>query len=160
MGGQLLVRGLALLALACAACSGATGPSPTIAGTWHVTVQQPMPRMPGTLTPSTFDVVIMPVPESTFAVTAMPALFWSQGPVTYDTLTSITHFSGDSPDSILSFSEFCNGLLCAITFRARLNRTRDTLTGGTLQPYDTVTVNGRLFLQTIPGLIADFTAHK
>jgi hypothetical protein len=157
MARRLLVWGLSWFAAA--SCSGSTGPSPTIAGTWHVTVQQPMPLMPGTLTPSTFDVVITPVPESAFAVTAMPALLWSQGPFTYDTLPAIGHRSPDSPDSILSFEEVCRSLLCEIFFRGRLNRTRDTLTGGMLQPYDTVTINGRVFLQTMP-VIANFTAHK
>ncbi len=100
------------------ACSGSTNPSPTIAGVWHVTV---LSLDSGTVAPSTFTVVITPVTESTFAV-AMPRIVWSVGPVTYDTLARIGHYQGDSPDSTLTFEEWCKSLKCFLSFRARMNQ--------------------------------------
>jgi hypothetical protein len=138
------------------ACAETSSPRPTIAGTWHVIVQR---VDSGTLTPSIFTVVIRVATESTFTVT-MPPLVWSEGPVRYDTIAQITRFQGDSPDSTLTFEEWCKSITCAVTFRAIMNQTRDTLPSGTLQFWDTVTVNGRLFVQTIRGGSGHFVAHK
>jgi len=41
-----------------------------------------------------------------------------------------------------------------------MNQTRDTLPSGTLQFWDTVTVNGTLFVQTIRGGSGHFVAYK
>ena len=153
---RLLCLGLGSLAAVSAACSGPTSPAPTIAGTWHVTVQS---VDSGTLTPTTFTVLITPATESTFTVT-MPPIVWSEGPVSYDTLPKITRFQDDSPDSTLAFEEWCRTLKCVLTFRARMNQGRDTLTSGSLLFWDTVTVNNTLWLQTIPGAGGRFVARK
>src|SRR5258708_8086498 len=113
----------------------------------------------GTVAPSTFTVVITPVTESTFAV-AMPRIVWSVGPVTYDTLASIGHYQGDSPDSTLTFEEWCKSLKCFLSFRARMNQARDTLNSKSLLFFDTVTVNNQLWLQNILWAGGRFVAYK
>ena len=152
---RVVLLGLPLLAPALVGCSDSTTPSPTIAGTWKVTIQS---VRTGTLTPSQFDVVITPATESTFTV-VMPPIVWSVGPVTYDTIAQINHVDGDHPDSTLLFEEFCRSLTCALSFRARMNPSRDSLEGG-LMFWDTVTVEGTLYLQTIAGTGGAFVAHK
>ena len=161
MARRLLGSGIAFLAAAYAACSGSTGPSPTIAGTWHVTVQSlyAVGESTPTLTPSTFDVIIKPATQSTFTV-AMPPLVWSRGPVTYDTLPMITLLQIYPPDTSLDLEEWCKSMTCAISFSARLNQARDTLTWGNVNFLDTVTINNTFYLQTIPGVAGSFVAHK
>jgi hypothetical protein len=138
------------------ACSGSTNPAPTIAGTWHVTV---LSLDSGSLAPSTFDVAITPVSESTFAV-AMPPIVWSVRAERYDTLARLTYFQGDSPDSTLSFEEWCRSLTCALTFHAMMNQARDTLTSEGLLFFDTITVYGTRYVQTIPWAGGRFVAYK
>ena len=133
---RLRLFGLCLLVALYAACSGSTNPVPTIAGTWHVVV---LSVDSGTLTPSRFNLVITAASDSTFTV-AMPAIVWSRGPVRYDTLAHITSFQGDSPDSTLSFEEWCTSLKCALTFHANMNQARDTLTSIALLFSDTTNI--------------------
>src|SRR6266700_5055059 len=133
------VLALCVLVARFGAC-GSTNPRPTAAGTWHVRV---LALDSGVLAPSSFDVTLVPIPDSTFAVT-MPPLVWSVGGVRYDTLARIAYFAGDSPDSTLTFEEWCNSRTCAINFHARMNQQRDTLTSLGLTFWDTVTVQGTL----------------
>ena len=152
---RVLATRLSVLATALVACSDTTIPSPTIAGTWQVTIQS---VRTGTLTPLQFDVVITPATESTFNV-VMPPIVWSEGPAMYDTLARISSVDNDNPDSTLTFEEFCRSLTCSLTFRARMNPGRDSLVGGLLF-VDTITVDGTLYWQTIPGTGGAFVAHK
>ena len=147
--------GIGCSVLAFTACSESTKPAPTIAGTWHVTVQS---LDSGSLSPSSFSVTITPVTESTFAV-VMPPLVWSVG-VTYDTIAQIGHYQGDSPDSTLSFEEWCRSLTCFISFRARMNQARDSLSSISLLFFDTLTTNNTLWLQNIPWAGGRFVAYK
>jgi len=89
----------------------------------------------------------------------MPPIVWSEGPARYDTLARISRVDTDHPDSTLTFEEFCRSLTCSLTFRARMNPGRDSLVGGLLF-VDTVTVDGTLYWQTIPGTGGGFVAHK
>src|SRR5258708_2051965 len=65
-------------------CSNSTGPAPTLAGTWHVSVGT---LTAGTISPSSFDVVVTASGDSFLAT--IPTLTWSVGPVAYDTLASV-----------------------------------------------------------------------
>jgi hypothetical protein len=113
----------------------------------------------GALAPSSFDVTLTPIQDSTFAVT-MPPVVWSVGGVRYDTLARIAYYAGDSPDSTLTFEEWCKDLTCAINFHARMNQARDTLTSLGLSFWDTVTVQGTLRFQPIPWAGGYFMAYK
>ena len=151
---ERLLIPIACLALALVACSESTSPTPSVAGTWQVTVQS-LDR--GTLTPSTFSLVITPVKDT--YVVAMPILTWSLAPDTYDTLPLILRLGNDTaPASTFGVQQFCSRGLCAIGFIGRMNQTRDTVPVGGILFFDTVTVNNTLYLQTIAS--GRFTAHK
>jgi hypothetical protein len=136
------------------ACSESTSPTPSVSGTWQVTVQS---LDSGALAPSTFSVVITPS-KDTYVVT-MPTLTWNRARDTYDTFPHILRYGNDTaPASTFGVEEYCSGLLCSAGFIGRMNRTRDTVAVGNILFFDTVTVNNTLNLQIIAG--GTFTAHK
>ncbi len=132
---QLLALGVLCYAgTTLAACSGAAAPSPTLAGTWQVTVH---PLDVGTLTPSAFSAAITSSRDT--YIVAMPTFVWSVGNVTYDTLSRMLTVGNDtSPGSTLAFEEWCKSLTCYIAFIGHMNQTRDTLTSGTVILFDTL----------------------
>jgi hypothetical protein len=89
----------------------------------------------------------------------MPPLTWSSVSVTYDTLPHVVRYQIDSdPASLLEFGEMCRNLYCMVSFRGRMNTSRDTVASGGITFWDTIRVNNTLYLQTTGhGL---FTAKK
>jgi hypothetical protein len=154
---ELLLKVLAFCALIVGSVTcGSTNPRPTAAGTWHVRV---LSLDSGALAPSSFDITFVQIPGSTFTVT-MPPLVWSVGGVRYDTLPRIAYYAGDSPDSTLTFEEWCKSQTCLVNFHAHMNHARDTLTSLGLSFWDTVTVMGTQHLQPIPWAGGYFVAYK
>lgn len=111
------------------ACSDSSGPPPTLAGTWHVSLGT---LNSGTISPSTFDVVLTASGDSFLAT--VPPLTWSVGSVVFDTLVSVAV----AEDSFLVVSEQSSPRTCDfVALTGRANAARDTLHGVEVAVSDT-----------------------
>ncbi len=112
-------------------CSNSTGPAPTIAGTWHVTVGA---LDSGTISPSTFDAVITTSGDSFLA--KVPRLTWSVGPLVFDSVAAV----GVVEDSFVVITPQSSSSTRPCDFVAvggRSNAARDTLHGAYFSVIDT-----------------------
>jgi len=131
------------------ACSSSTGPAPTLAGTWHVSVGT---LNSGTISPSTFDVVLT-ASGDTFLAT-IPHLTWSVGSQAFDTLVAVAV----EEDSFVVITEQSSARTCdfvAVTGRA--NAARDTLHSGSFEVADTDNTGAFICKPKAQG---SATAHK
>jgi len=102
-------------------CSNSTGPAPTIAGTWHVTIGA---LDSGTISPSTFDAVVTASGDSFLA--KVPRLTWSVGPLVFDSIAAVAV----AQDSfiVISAQSLSSPRTCDfVGVGGRANTARDTL---------------------------------
>jgi len=118
------------------ACSSSdnTAPTPTLAGTWHVSIQS---LDSGTITPSTFDVNVKS--SGSGYVVSMPTLVWSGG-MTFNAPASLVAFS---TDTLAGFGTQVFGLnyfaACgAIEIYGRPSSNKDSLANAKLLIADTM----------------------
>lgn len=129
MKGVLAVAVAGGLWLGCS--SSSSGPAPTMAGTWHVSLGT---LNNGALTPASFDAVVRTAGD-TFSVT-IPTLTWNLGPVNYDSAPGFEVVQ----DSFVSFQEMIPGSAHVCDFVAitgRANAARDTIHSATVSLGDT-----------------------
>lgn len=135
--GGLLTR-LAIAGLG-AACTSSTAPpsGPTVAGTWHVTSAA---LSSGTLSPSTFDIVVTPVGHS--YVASLPALTWSVGPLVFNTQAHIVPYV-DTTLFVVEELPTSPTLPCEfVTIGGRKNASIDSLMSPTIEVFDSDTGAG------------------
>ncbi len=142
----LAASGTALLVF----CSSSTSPGvPTVASTWHMTVGA---LGLGTLTPSSFDVVI--TQNGAGYNVSVPTLVWSVGPDTINGSASVYAF----PDTtIFGFIKRAATGCALAEFAGHLNASKTALTGAEVDVGDSVaTVGGSptCFTQTTGSLTA------
>lgn len=146
MIGAYKLTGSLLAAAAIAGCSSGGEPTPTMAGTWHVTIHT---LTSGAITPSSFDVVIAPS-GATYAV-SMPELTWTGGPsgvpVVFNAPPAMVRYSADS---LTGFGEEAFGLqavgLCGeVSFGGTLNASKDSLHNAVIGVADTMVALGSSF---------------
>ncbi len=132
----VVVAGTALT-LACSS-SSSTAPTPTFAGTWHVT---PGTMNSGAITPSPFNVTVTEVNANSVTV-VMPALTWSTGPIVYDSAAAGSIFSGSSVMALDEMHRMPRNDCDAITIFGNVNAARDTMFNAKIAIMDTMTVQG------------------
>jgi hypothetical protein len=104
-----------------AACSSSTGPKPTMAGTWHVTMGS---MDNGSITPTSFDMLIA-ASKDTF-VAALPTLTWSIGSLAFD--SAVDTFVYNDSDIVIQAQIAGSPHVCDyVEIDGDFNAARDTL---------------------------------
>lgn len=130
-------------------CSDSNGPAPNLAGTWHVSIGT---LDNGTISPSTFDVVLTASGDS--FVATIPHLTWSVGSVAFDTLVAVAV----EEDSFVVISEQSSARTCDfVALAGRANAARDTIHSATFAVEDTDNTGVYICKPKAQGSV---TAHK
>lgn len=136
-------------------CSSSSGPNPTLAGTWHVSVQGTLTS--GTLTPDTFSFTITQVKTDSFTAT-MPSLLWSTGSVTFDSGATAGNYSSDTSNFVIGEYPHSRVNRCEfVTIIGTKNKGLDTLTSATMEFFNSDTIPGGYCSPIAQGIL---TVHK
>lgn len=138
-----------------AACSSSTSPKPSLAGTWHVSLQGLIATH---VTPETLTVTVTQVNATSYHVT-MAAIGWGDVPETFDSGAAVLT-SQDT--TVFGFAEYPTAqnrtAICNfVSFQGTKNSGLDTLTSASIALFNSDTVPGGYCTPTLEGTV---TIHK
>jgi hypothetical protein len=124
-----------------AACSSSTGPTATLAGTWHVQVDNGS-LTSGAVQPDTFSVTV--TKAGTGYTVSMPSVAWGNGgtPILFDSGASAAAFSDTSTFGFGAYPYNRSQVCQFIQFQGTKNRGLDTLTMATVAVFNSDTEVG------------------